>query len=239
MSKYFITFASSNNIAYLRSAERLINQAKSLNLFDKIILYTDEDLKNDIEFYNQHSIFINKPKEIGWNRGYGYWIWKSHIIKKTMEQMKDNDILLYLDCGCEIDIVKKEKIIHSFNLVKEDYIIGTCVCLEKEYNKMDILLELDMLDEKYLNTPQRQSGVILFLVCDKTRNLINKWYEISCNYHMIDDSPSIAENLSCFKEHRHDQSVFSLLTKKYNLFSKHSLFECINVARNYTDKSFI
>ena len=37
-------------------------------------------------------------------RGYGYWLWKSYIIKKTIEKMSDDDILLYLDCGYEIDI---------------------------------------------------------------------------------------------------------------------------------------
>ena len=35
-------------------------------------------------------------------RGGGYWIWKSHIIKKINE-INDNDILIYLDAGCSIN----------------------------------------------------------------------------------------------------------------------------------------
>ena len=61
------------------------------------------------------------------------------------------------------------------------------------------------------------------VVIDKTRKLVNEWYNICCNYHMIDDTPSIELNLPGNIEHRHDQSVFSLLTKKYNLFSSKSI----------------
>ena len=55
---------------------------------------------NDKEFWKKNGDFIEKNK-----RGYGYWLWKSYIIKKTMDMMKDGDILLYLDSGCEINIL--------------------------------------------------------------------------------------------------------------------------------------
>ena len=233
MSKYFLTFgAGSKN--YIEAGERLKNQINDLNLFDKLLFYTDEYLKNDPDFWNQHSNFIqNNP------RGYGYWLWKPYIVKKTIEQMNDGDILLYLDCGCEFDIKKKDKLINHFELVKKDYVIGIHTCLEKDWTKMDLILELDMLHDKYLNTPQHQAGVVLYLVCNETRNLVNKWYEVACNYHNIDDTVSINKNLDCFQEHRHDQSIFSLLTKKLNLFSSNNLHDCINVYRNISGISRI
>jgi hypothetical protein len=96
-----------------------------------------------------------------------------------------------------------------------------------------------MLDDKYLNTPQHQGGTILFNICNKTRTLVNEWYELSSDYHNIDDSPSISENLNSFVEHRHDQSIFSLLTKKHNLFSNKTLFDFIECNRNRTGISLI
>jgi hypothetical protein len=33
----------------------------------------------------------------------------------------------------------------------------------------------------------------------------------------VDDSPSILPNLLVFEEHRHDQAIFSLLAKKYDI----------------------
>jgi hypothetical protein len=231
--KVFITFgAGAQN--YYDAAERLKNQASNLNVFDKIICYTDKDLINDSEFWLKHSTFI-----LNNSRGYGYWLWKSYLIKKTMETLNDDDILLYLDCGCELDIRKKNTVIAFFEYVKNDYIIGTNTCNEREFNKMDLLLKLDMLDDKYLNTPQHQGGTVLFKICDKTRTLVNQWYELSSDYHNIDDSPSISANFNCFVEHRHDQSIFSLLTKKYNLFSNKSLFDFIECDRNISGNTRI
>ena len=229
----FITFGAGGQ-NYYDAVERLIKQATNLNVFDSIIGYTDKDLMNDTEFWYQHSNFI-----LNNSRGFGYWLWKSYIIKKTMEKFNNDDILLYLDCGCELDIRKKNKIIKIFEHVKKEYIIGTKTSIEKHWNKMDLQVKLDMIDNKYLNTPMHQAGALLFKICDKTRDLVNKWYELSSDYHNIDDTPSIRKNLDCFIEHRHDQSLFSLLTKKSNLYSNNTLFDCIEYTRNKTGISTI
>ena len=59
------------------------------------------------------------------------------------------------------------------------------------------------------------------------------------NYHVIDDSPSIRKNIPGFKEHRHDQSIFSALTKIFNIFSKYSLFNVIDYNRNISGVSLL
>lgn len=224
--KVFITFGGGEP-NYIDAGKRLIKQAKSTGYFDKILLYTHIYLKNDKEFWNQHSDFISKNK-----RGYGYWIWKSYIIKKTMEIMKDGDILLYLDCGCEIRGSKRLLIPMFFNDIKTDKIIGTHICIEKDYCKMDLLLHFNMQDSSLIHAPQHQAGAIMFYVCEKTKFIVDLWYNTGCDYHMIDDSPSIKTNLQCFREHRHDQSIFSLITKKYNIYSNKSLHKCIYYSRN-------
>jgi len=228
----FITFGSHS--FYLDAAIRLINQAKQLNIFTETILYTGECLKKDTDFWNNHSDFITKN-----SRGYGYWLWKPYIIKKNMENMDDNDILLYLDCGCELGDDKKTQLLECINIVKTDKIIGTTTSNERQYNKMDLLVKLNMNNSNYLNTPQRQAGANLFLVCSETRNLVNEWYTLSCDYHNIDDTPSKEKNFDDFIDHRHDQSIFSLLTKKYDIFSKTSLFGAIYYIRNKSRVSLI
>jgi len=89
-NKYFITFVAGGQ-NYIDHSNRLINQVNNTELFDKTILYTDIDLKNDPEFWNKHSNFILKNK-----KGFGYWLWKPYIIKKTIAQMKDSDIFYYI-----------------------------------------------------------------------------------------------------------------------------------------------
>lgn len=230
MSKYFLTFGSHNN--YLDACFRLYKQAYALNLFDKVLFYEKTYLEKDTYFRTKHGDFIKSN-----SRGYGYWLWKPYLIKKTMDTMKDGDILMYLDCGCEIDINKKDLIKEFFEIVKNDYIIGSLTCIEKEYVKMDLLIELDMLKDDSINHWQHEAGALLFLINDKTRTIVNKWYELSSNYHLIDDTPSVFPNFDCFIDHRHDQSIFSLLTKKYNIFSKKNICDIIEYDRNKTKKS--
>lgn len=234
MSINFITFGSHDN--FIDAGNRLMGQAKGLNIFNEMTLYTGDYLKKDVPFWTAHGEFISKNR-----RGYGHWLWKPYLIKQNMEKMNDGDILLYLDSGCEIDVREKDYLLHCIELVKKDKLIGTVYCdPEKYWNKMDLIVKLDMTNTEHLNTLQRQGGVVLFLVCNETRQLINKCYELGCDYHNIDDTPSIHRNLDCFREHRHDQSVFSLLTKKYNLYSDTYLsVKCIKEYRNKSGSSRI
>ena len=228
MSKYFITFGGGtfgSKGEWRAVAERLAVEVTNTRLFDEVIVYTLEDLKSDKNFWSSHSEFIEKNK-----RGHGYWLWKPYLIRKTIRGMKDGDVLTYADAGCEIGIGDEDKghlvlpIESCIEAAKEEKIVGTIVSshsnsYERRWTKKDLPLHLGIADEPYMKEPQRQSGLVFFFVCEETRKLVNDWYSICCDYHLIDDSPSVSKNDEQFIEHRHDQSVFSQLTKKYGLFT--------------------
>ena len=228
----FITFGGGGQ-KYFSAAERLYYQVKQLCIFDFTYAFTENGLKKGDTFWSQHKKFIEDFK-----RGYGYWIWKPYLIKKNMEKLSYGDTLLYLDAGCEVDISKRESLCKLMNQVRTDLIIGTYTFYkEKQYTKVDLIEKLEMNDEKYMESIQRQAGALLFLVCEKTVALVDDWYNLACDYHNIDDTPSIIPNKDGFIEHRHDQSIFSLLTKKYNIYSEHSLESAIFYARNLSGNS--
>jgi len=230
-----ISFAGGpNRDQYIAAGMRLMKQARETGLFNQNMLYTDEYLKNDKEFWSKHGDFINKNA-----RGFGYYIWKPYLIKKTMAQLNDGDKLMWLDCGCEIGLKKKEALSAYLKYVETDYIIGSKNGIEREWTKVDLIVKLDMMHAKYLENFQRQGGAVLMLVCDKTRVLIDEWYDLCCNYHLLDDSPDDHERLGGFKEHRHDQSIFSLVSKKHNLFSEHPIENAVYILRNNTGVSCI
>jgi hypothetical protein len=54
-------------------------------------------------------------------------------------------------------------------------------------------------------------------IAEEIEPLFKKYYETACDYHLIDDSPSIIPNHPSFREHRHDQSIFNMFVKKLNL----------------------
>ena len=84
---------------------------------------------------------------------------------------------------------------------------------------MDLFYKLDENNETMLNSGQLVGGIFVLRKCPRTCDLINKYYELSQDYHLIDDTPSVISNDSQFIDHRHDQSLFSLLRKKYGTIS--------------------
>ena len=65
-----------------------------------------------------------------------------------------------------------------------------------------------------LKTKQIWSGTIFFKNNKFAREILDKWSSLLNINKLIDDSPSISKNHKDFIEHRHDQSLFSLLCKK-------------------------
>ena len=226
MKKVFLTFASHNDEynPYIYYANITTNQIREFNIFDEINLYTVNDLINDVSFWKQHSNFILNNK-----RGFGYWIWKPYLIKKTMERLNDGDIILYLDSCIIIKPDEKQYLLQYIDIVKEKKILYPDIHKSSEfmYNKMDLIYKLNMLNNDLISTYQCEANIQLIYVCKETRELVNTIYNYACVYYNIDDTPSIIPNHSIFKDHRHDQSLFSLLIKKHNLYSTVTIDKCL------------
>jgi hypothetical protein len=48
---------------------------------------------------------------------------------------------------------------------------------------------------------------------EKSMDFIKRWYQIACIYELINDEHH-QEEFPQFRDHRHDQSLFSLLVKR-------------------------
>jgi len=213
----FLTFGGPSD-NYHKRVKELTSQANTFNLFDNIIGYTEKDLKNDKNFWNRHGNFLENNK-----RGYGYWLWKSYIILKTLNNINENDIILYCDAGCHLKLNNKYKLLEYIDILnKSQYGIMSFQMnyIEKHWNKGDVLKyfndnyqNIDI--EKIKNSGQNHATFMLIKKNKHSVILINKWYELCSNYHFIDDSLSIEKNDIFFIDHRHDQSIFSLLVKVY------------------------
>ena len=228
MVNYFLTFGGGGVnyydqyhqfVNYIDAGYRLLNQVANLRIFDHLIKYLDSDLKQDRKFWSAHEQFIEQnPK------GWGYWIWKPYILLKTLEEMNDGDLLLYCDSGCEVDDRNKAQIIELLEITQRDLLLGSLVRPEwgpeSRWCKRDLLDEIGINGrESFMSTAQHQASALFIKKCGQTLQLMHEWYRLASNYHLIDNSLSIHQNLETFVEHRHDQSIFSLLTKKCGLFS--------------------
>ena len=209
-----INFMSFGNSIYYNSLNRIKDEALSFGIFNNIYIYNDKDLETYEDFWHKHKDFI-----LNNSRGYGYWIWKSYLTLKTLELMNDNDILIYADTGCTLNKYGINRLYEYIEIVKNSkygILSFQLPFLEKIYTKMDIFEYMSLNNDEYLNSKQLVGGIFILRKCKNTINLINETYNIiSNNYNLIDDSKSKLNNYIDFIENRHDQSVFSLIRKKY------------------------
>jgi len=209
---YFLSFASDS---FYNALNRIKDQAKSMNIFDEILCMTDKDLKNDKEFWAKHGNFIEQN-----GRGYGYWLWKPYLNSKLFDRINDNDIVVYADSGCELNPKGMKRLHEYFDKVnKSNYGMLTFDMehlKEKCWTKNDLIEFMDPNNKNnHKETGQYMATSFIYRKCDHVKKLFNEWYKLAQDYHNINNDPSKSKNDDCFGEHRHDQSLFSLLRKKY------------------------
>lgn len=183
-----------------------------MNYFDTVTIITEKDLDKD--FKKKHKAIL----KLG-SRGYGYWIWKPYIIHKMLQEIKDGDYLMYIDAGCHLNPAGRARLIEYFDLVSQSELkiggfqIEECHN-EKCWSKMDLLVHLGVENNKsILESGQVCGGHVLLQKCKNSVAFIDKWLKTAENHHLIDNSPSEKSNFEEFVEHRHDQSIFSILCK--------------------------
>ena len=205
MKKYHINYA---NGRYLKAQEYCSQSAKAAG-FDEVISFSINDIDRD--FLEKNIKILSQP------RGAGYWIWKPYFIKKTLDKMNDGDLLVYSDSGSYyqsstqplIDFIQKEKTgVLSFELKG---------LLEKVYTKRDTFSLMGLDEPKYSESSQREATYIWLIKNEFTVKLIDEYLEFAQDERIITDLPSQSENFPDFQDHRHDQSIWSLLCKKYDI----------------------
>ena len=210
--RIFISFGGPT-YNYHCAVKRICKEAAAFELFDRIIEMTEKNLLAETDFWRTHAPHFRR-----YRRGFGYYLWKSFIIKRQLEQMEDNDLLLYSDAGCVLNLQGKSRMMEYFELANTspNGIVAFQLKdhLEKTWTKMDTVIFLNAMN--LLDTDQVNATAFIIRKCPESVSLINKWYDVCCNYHLIDDSPSIVQNDSSFSDHRYDQSVWSILIKQSN-----------------------
>jgi len=230
--KRFFTFGAGDN--FIDATERLVNQATKTDIFDEIVSYTDSDLKSMSDFWGIHGEFV-----LSHPRMYGYGIWKPYLVMKELEGLVDGDILFYADSGCEFDLDcenPKEEFDKIIEKLQTDHkFIATLANWDKNMNKMDTVCSLEMQDHPEFLTEQIQSTTFVMEKCERTTSFVKEWYELCCNYHLINDVSSNIPNRPEYINHCHEQSVMSLLLKKkefYPIPTEITLESVICISRN-------
>lgn len=218
---YFCTFADSS---CMPSLKRIKRQARKMGVFEDIYVFTEKNIPNYAIKRVQDIINITGTK-----RGYGYWSWKPALIKDALLRINDNDVLLYCDAGCNLNVKGKEKLSFYIEKAIENDIVATRLLsqyTDYAWTKMDTIEHFkDKIvyngNKDPLEAAQLQGGTIFLKKNSYTLGLIDEWDKLMNieNIHYYDDTPSITPNHPTFHENRHDQSLFSLLLKSYHYYA--------------------
>lgn len=240
MRKFFLSFADSRMADALA---RIRLQAEDMQYYDHIVV-ADQSYLN-IDFREKY-----KDKLTSKLRGYGYWCWKPQIILQLLDQVNEGDIIQYTDAGCHLNKNGKARLMEYFELADQsksgilafaafppsfhDSTIELPDLSDYKWCKADLLERMNVISNESITHSQTvTAGIIFIRKSEQSRAIIQKWADvIAADFSLLDDSKSKRENIKGFVEHRHDQSIFSILCKlnhvalvscyEYGYPSKHS-----------------
>lgn len=220
---HLLSFADN---AHSPSLKRLNRQAKFFD-FTSVHLLTEDDL--DDKFRHSLAEFL-----VPGVKGYGFWLWKPQVISQTLERIPDGDVLLYLDAGCHLQRsgIKRFQEYRFYVDTSESGILGfqfrppnpevfpigeiPADITDAQYAKVEVLSELGIpLTSTILATPGLQAGTIFIRNSASQRRFIRDWLHLATNSpHLFSDVLELSIQQPGFIEPRHDQTIFSLLSKR-------------------------
>lgn len=213
---------------YENAARRLSKEATKSNYFSSVITETNSTLKqNHGDFLDCHSKFINENLKLG----YGNFLWKPYLVNHWMNRIPEGDGLLYLDSGCSFNL-KSYEAKKRFKEYMETALIHGSLVTQLRNGQFDIddltekswttaeLAEAMEISEGSKNSNQIQAGILFLINNSKNREIVKKWWDFCVveDYKYLQNS--FFENpRGVFRQNRHDQSIFSCLAKKFEMYA--------------------
>jgi hypothetical protein len=211
----------------------LIEQSEQFHSINERHAYTDLDLPS--EYFEMFPGLVEN-----YRIGYGLYSWKSYLIRSELAKLRLNDILIYIDAGCELN----PNGIRRF----EDYLSFTA--------KNDLLLfeqrhpnrfwtknhpKLLGYPEHYFRN-QLVGGIVFVKKNERSERIIQAWLEL-CSYDggtLLKDPGDSEPQVPGFKSHRHDQSCLSVCAYQHEVATMpdETWFQDWKSARDYPILTF-
>jgi len=207
---YFLVYCDFTHNDYLI---KLIGSVQNFGKQFKIIIFYKNDIDCDFLKKNDNILSLS--------RGGGYWLWKPYIINNVLSTINENDIVFYLDS--KYYFTEKFEDLFMEHMKNNDLLIwknkpNEAIFHMKNWCKMEVIMKYDLYDKVFNeNVEDCWAGALIIKKTNNTMKYMKEWLDMSCIYENITDSPSVINNDSQFREHRHDQSLLSVIVHKYNI----------------------
>lgn len=193
-----------------RRAQKLNSRTAGQWGADRVIEYGPDDI--DEAFRRRNKEILDTP------RGGGYYLWKPYFYRKAYDELGEGDYLVYIDSGAVyinkiqylIDCMEQEETpLMIFSLERER--------IEKGNTKRDAFVLTGCDEARYTDTPQSIGGYFVCKKAPEVKAYLDEVLQYAQDIRIISDRPNVMglPNYAEFADHRHDQSVISLMSKKY------------------------
>ena len=192
------------------AALRVANDLIQFNLNFDIRVLNEKNLQNLCpSFYTRAA-----ASDISKSRGYGYWFWKAELVCRVFEEIGNSDLgIIWVDSGNEVFPSRwtKRKLIHMMNVARREGVLAYALRTEeRKYTKQEVFEHFNC---KSAENEDLQFQANFFMLHGATgRKIASEWFEsVSTNPELLEDKSRFSPE--GFVEHRHDQSLFSLICK--------------------------
>lgn len=202
--KYLINYAENR---YLK-AQSMSTASGYVFGFDNVMQYSKGDLATTFYMDNNHIL--------DQSRGAGYWLWKPYLILETLKNIKDGDILMYIDSGaCFVS--------HAGTLFKmldtQDIVLFDMPYFyNRTYIKRDCFELMGCTEEMYRIGAHWNGAFQLYRKSEESIKFVTEYLEWCKDERILTDLKSTTgPEDNSFVDHRHDQAVLSLMAIKYGI----------------------
>jgi hypothetical protein len=158
------------------------------------------------------------PDIMAAKRGAGYWLWKPFVIRDALASATPGDAVLYTDAGVAfvadpqplLSVLRKHPIVLFEHLGP---------LRQRAWTKRDCFVRLGADTLAHWDVGQLWAGMQLYRAGRESMAFVEAVCEAITQPDVLTDAPNVLglDNLPGFKEHRHDQSVLTIVAQQFAL----------------------
>lgn len=207
-----VVFINFGSVQYLHRQMLQLLSAKYAGKATYVRGYQCGDLKR-LGFYT------SRPWAAPLQRGVFFWSWKPFIINHALQLLQDGDILIYSDIGRPWVRLFSSLLPFARNWLDElqqDVIPGVYIPYTgtiENWTKATTLKQMGNLSTNILHSPPIQASFSIWRKTSVSMELAAEWNDKSRHISLIGDYNTQTDipNHPEFIDHRHDQSILSIL----------------------------
>jgi hypothetical protein len=156
-------------------------------------------------------------------RGSGFWAWKPFVIARKLAEVPDGDVVLYCDVGRVYPwkLIDRDlaPIISWMGANKQEVFPGIEIPWHGplgHWTKRDAFVHTETDRGEFHQATTIQASFSIWRKTQATLDLAKEWLEMCGRRELVSDDASTCglPELPGFAEHRHDQSLWSILCKR-------------------------